>query len=83
MQVIKKNNNEVDGTGGYLIKKSGAARFIDYYTMHSMTRAIDASIIDNFNDQLYELNEYLIKSIGIQNMLLLYDRCVERRYSWF
>jgi GR25 family glycosyltransferase involved in LPS biosynthesis/glycosyltransferase involved in cell wall biosynthesis len=63
MQVIKKNNNEVDGTGGYLIKKSGAARFIDYYTMHSMTRAIDASIIDNFNDQLYELNEYLIKSI--------------------
>lgn len=63
MQVIKKNNKEVDGLGGYLIKKSGAIRFIEYYNTHSMTRAIDASIIDNFNDRLYEVNEYLIKSV--------------------
>jgi GR25 family glycosyltransferase involved in LPS biosynthesis/glycosyltransferase involved in cell wall biosynthesis len=63
MRVIKKNNKEVDGLGGYLIKKSGAIRFIEYYNTHSMTRAIDASIIDNFNDRLYEVNEYLIKSV--------------------
>ena len=63
MQVIKKNNKEVDGTGGYLIKKSGAIRFVDYYDTHSMKVAIDAALVFDFNDHLYELNEYLIKSI--------------------
>jgi len=62
MQLIKKNNDTVDGLGGYIIKKSGAARFLQYYATHSMKRAIDASIVDNFNEHLYELNEYLIKS---------------------
>ena len=62
MKLIKKNNNTVDGLGGYLIKKSGAIRFIDYYNTHSMKRAIDASIVHDFNEHLYELNEHLIKS---------------------
>jgi len=62
LQLNKKNNDTVDGLGGYLIKKSGAARFMHHYATHSMKRAIDASIVDNFNECLYELNEYLIKS---------------------
>ena len=62
MQLVKKNNDTVDGLGGYLIKKSGAARFMRHYATHSMKRAIDASVVDNFNECLYELNEYLIKS---------------------
>ena len=62
LRIIKKNNHEVDGTGGYIIKKSGAARFIDYYTAHPITRAIDASITHTFNSDMCELNEYLIKS---------------------
>jgi FkbM family methyltransferase len=62
LRVIKKNNYEVDGTGGYIIKKSGAARFIDYYTTHSMTRAIDTSVTHVFNSHMCETNEYLIKS---------------------
>ena len=62
MKFIKKNNYTVDGTGGYLIKKSGASRVIDYYNIHSIKRAIDASIVYDFNEHLYELNEYLIKS---------------------
>jgi hypothetical protein len=52
----------VDGTGGYLIKKSGAARFMQYYATRSMQRSIDASIVHDFNEHLYELNEHLIKS---------------------
>lgn len=62
MQVVKKNNYEVEGTGGYIISKRGAAHFIAHYTACPMTRSIDASLIDNFNEQIYETNEYLIKS---------------------
>ena len=62
IQLIKKNNHTVDGTGGYLIKKSGAARFMQYYATRSMQRSIDASIVHDFNEHLYELNEHLIKS---------------------
>jgi len=62
LRVIKKNNYEVDGAGGYIIKKSGAARFIDYYTTHSITRAIDTSVTHVFNSHMCETNEYLIKT---------------------
>ena len=62
LKIIKKNNHKVDGLGGYLIKKSGAIRFMQYYNEHSMKRAVDASIVHDFNDHLCELNEYLIKS---------------------
>ena len=62
LQLVKKNNYEVEGTGGYIIKKSGAIRFMNHYNKHSMTRAIDASIIFNFNENIYEPTEYLIKS---------------------
>ena len=62
MTLIKKNNHTVDGSGGYLIKKSGASRFIEYYNTHSMKRAIDASIVHDFNEHLYVLNEYLTQS---------------------
>ena len=62
LQLIKKNNHKIDGTGGYVIKKSGAVRFINYYNTHSMKRAIDAAIVFDFNEHLYEMNEHLIKS---------------------
>ena len=62
MQLIKKKNDTVDGLGGYILKKSGAARFMQYYATHSIKRAIDASIVDNFKEHLYELNQYLIKT---------------------
>jgi len=62
MQLIKKKNDTVDGLGGYIVKKSGAARFMQYYAAHSVKRAIDASIVDNFKEHLYELNQYLIKT---------------------
>ena len=50
------------GTGGYLIKKSGAVRFVDYYNTHSMKVSIDAAIVFDFNEHLYEMNQHLIKS---------------------
>ena len=62
LQIIKKNNHKVGGTGGYIIKKSGANRFMQHYNTHSMKRAIDASIVHDFNDHLYTVNEFLIKS---------------------
>jgi GR25 family glycosyltransferase involved in LPS biosynthesis/glycosyltransferase involved in cell wall biosynthesis len=62
LQLIKKDNNHDMGTGGYLIKKSGAVRFVDYYDTHSMKASIDASIIIDFNEHLYKINQHLIKS---------------------
>ena len=62
MKLVKKNNLTVDGLGGYLIKKSGARRFIEHYKTRSIKRAIDASIVDEFNEHLYELNEHLTQS---------------------
>jgi GR25 family glycosyltransferase involved in LPS biosynthesis len=62
LQLIKKNNRNIDGTGGYLIKKSGAGRFVDYYNTHSMKVSIDAAIVFDFNEHLCEMNQYLIKS---------------------
>jgi GR25 family glycosyltransferase involved in LPS biosynthesis len=62
LQLIKKNNRTIDGTGGYLIKKSGAVRFVDYYSTHSIKVAIDAAIVFDFNEHLYEVNHHLIKS---------------------
>jgi len=62
LKVVKKNNYEVEGTGGYIVKKSGAARFINHYVTHPMTRSIDASLVNTFNEQFYETSEYLIGS---------------------
>ena len=62
LQLIKKDNNHDMGNGGYLIKKSGAVRFVDYYNTHSIKVAIDAAIIIDFNEHLYKMNQYLIKS---------------------
>jgi GR25 family glycosyltransferase involved in LPS biosynthesis len=78
LQLVKKNNYEVEGTGGYIIKKSGAIRFMNHYNKHSMTQAIDTSIIYNFNENIYEPTEYLIKSVDspdtdVQNDVRLRD----------
>jgi len=62
MKLIKKTNNHDMGTGGYLIKKSGAVRFVDYYNTHSIKVAIDAAIVFDFNEHLYKMNQHLIKS---------------------
>lgn len=55
-----KKNGPVDGTGGYIVKKSGATRFLDYCKTRSIVVAIDWYILGMFNEHLCSVNEYLL-----------------------
>lgn len=69
LQIIKhpreKKKGPVEGTGGYIIKKSGATRFLNYCKTRSMVTAIDWYILGIFNEHLYSVNEYLLYTFGI------------------
>ena len=69
LQIIKhpreKKKGPVEGTGGYIIKKSGATRFLNYCKTRSMVTAIDWYIIGMFNEHLYSVNEYLLYTFGM------------------
>ena len=59
LQIIK-HPYKLEGTGGYMIKKNGAIRFMNYCKMHSMVVAIDWYIVGMFNQHLCAVNEYLL-----------------------